>query len=312
MGVLGYGSQGSAHALTLRDSGVKVVVGQRAGSASYERAQAEGFEIGPLAEITGRSDVVIMALPDESAADLFAEQVGPNLREGATLGFLHGFNITFGLIEPPAGVDVVMISPKGPGSLVRGTYVEGVGVPALMCVHRDATGRAKETALAWAAGIGATRAAVFETSFRAETVADLFGEQTVLCGGMSALMTTAFDTLVEAGYDPELAYFECIHEAKQIADLVYERGISAMREQISNTAEWGDLTRGPRVVGAAVREKMRALLGEIESGAFATEWVAERRGGLKRLRELFEAGRRHPSEAVGEKLREFMPWLGCG
>lgn len=310
IGVLGYGSQGSAHALNLRDSGMAVRVGQRRGSARFERAQADGFEVGTLSEVASGSDVVIMALPDESAADLYREHVGPCLRDGAALGFLHGFNITFGLIEPAAGIDTIMISPKGPGSLVRSTYVEGLGVPALMCIHRDATGRGREIALSWAAGIGATRAGVFETTFQAETVADLFGEQAVLCGGMSALMIAAFDTLVEAGYDAELAYFECIHEAKQIADLVYERGISAMREQISNTAEYGDLTRGPRLVDGAVREKMRKLLGEIESGEFAREWVAEQSGGLKRLGALFEAGRGHASEAAGERLRGFMPWLG--
>ena len=309
IGVMGYGSQGAAQALNLRDSGLQVLVAQRPGSPNHERAYGDGFEIGSLAGVAARSEVIIMALPDESAAELYRRQIAPQLRPGCALGFLHGFNITFGLIEPTADTDVIMVSPKGPGSLVRSTYRQGVGVPALWSVHQDASGRARDLALAWAAGIGATRAAVFETTFRAETVADLFGEQVVLCGGMSALMLAAYETLIEAGYDPHVAYFECIHEMKQIADLIYERGISRMREQISNTAEYGDLTRGPRLIDDHVRDTMRRLLAEIESGQFAREWMAEKQAGLKQLQALFDAGRAHPSEAVGARLRQHMPWL---
>jgi ketol-acid reductoisomerase len=310
VGIMGYGAQGSAHARNLRDSGVRVLVAQREGSPNYRRAVEDGFEPGPLAEVAAAGEVIIMALPDESAVELYRRHVAQALRPGNVLGFMHGFNITFGYIEPPEGVDVVMVSPKGPGSLVRSSFQEGIGVPALMSVHRDASGQARDTALAWAAGIGATRAAVFETTFRAETIADLFGEQVVLCGGMSALMLAAYETLTDAGYEPEVAYFECIHEMKQIADLVYRHGISRMREQISNTAEYGDLTRGPRLIDSHVRERMRELLAEIESGRFAHEWMEERQSGMKRFKALFEAGQTHQSETVGARLRDYMAWLG--
>ncbi|UCG34565.1 MAG: ketol-acid reductoisomerase [Phycisphaerales bacterium] len=309
VGVLGYGAQGTAHALNLRDSGIDVLVAQRPGSPNHDRALADGFQPGSLADVAARSDLVIMGLPDESAAELYEEYIAGGLRSGCALGFLHGFNITFKFIEPPDNVDVVMISPKGPGSLVRSTYRETIGVPALMAVHQDATGRARDIALAWAAGIGATRAGVFETSFRTETCADLFGEQVVLCGGMSALMLAAYEMLTTAGYEPEVAYFECIHEMKQIADLIYEHGISHMREQISNTAEYGDLTRGPRLIDTRTRETMRILLAEIESGQFAREWMEENRSGLKCFKTLFELGAGHDSEPVGSRLRQHMPWL---
>lgn len=309
VGVLGYGAQGAAHALNLRDSGFDVLVAQRPGSRNHGRALADGFEPGQLADVAAQCDLVIMGLPDEAAADQYHEHIAGNVRPGCALGFLHGFNITFKFIEPPDGVDVIMISPKGPGSLVRSTYMEGIGVPALMAVHEDASGRARDIALAWAAGIGATRAGVFETTFRTETCADLFGEQVVLCGGMSALMLAAYETLTTAGYEPEVAYFECVHEMKQIADLIYEHGISRMREQISNTAEYGDLTRGPRLIDARTRETMRILLAEIESGQFAREWMEENRSGLKRFKTLFEVGRRHDSESTGKRLRQHMPWL---
>ncbi len=308
--VLGFGAQGAAHALNLRDSGVRVVVGQRGGSPGFARAETAGFAPVAVDAAVRAGDLIVFGLPDEVAAEVYAQQVAPQLAPGKALGFIHGFNITFGQIAPPAECDVVMVSPKGPGSLVRSTYERGIGVPALLAVHRDATGVALPLALAWAKGIGATRAGVFETTFREETVCDLFGEQAVLCGGMSALMRAAYEVLVEAGYEPRVAYFECIHEMKQIADLVYERGVSAMREQISNTAEYGDLTRGPRVIDEAVRRTMQGMLREIESGAFAAEWMAERAAGLAKFRALFESGRGHSSEAVGSELRRRMPWLG--
>jgi ketol-acid reductoisomerase len=307
--VLGFGAQGSAHARNLRDSGVNVIIGQREQSPGFERARSAGFTPVTVGEAAERADLIIMGLPDESAAKIYREEIAADVAPGTALGFVHGFNVTFGYIDPPAECDVIMISPKGPGSLVRSTYEQGIGVPALLAIHRDASGNAKQLALAWAKGIGATRAGVFETTFRAETVGDLFGEQVVLCGGMTALMQAAFDVLVEAGFEPHIAYFECIHEMKQIADLVYERGISRMREMISNTAEYGDLTRGPRVIDEHVRQRLREILAEIESGAFAREWMNEQMTGRKQFTELFEAGWKHPSESVGEMLRAHMPWL---
>ncbi len=307
--VIGYGNQGRAHALNLRDSGINVIIGQRAGKSS-DRAKEDGFTPQSVSDAVGQSRLVILSLPDESAAEVYEAEVAKALRPEATVGFVHGFNIRFGFIKPPAAVDVVMVAPKGPGTLLRSLYVDGKGLPALMAVHQDASGRAKQTALAWAAGIGSTRAAVVETTFATETETDLFGEQAVLCGGVTALTKAAFETLVDAGYEPEFAYVECVHELKQIVDLIYERGLSAMRDRISNTAEYGDLTRGPRVVGESVRAEMKRVLEEIRSGAFAKEWIEEYRSGGKRFRALHSADVGSAYEKAGEAVRSLIPWLG--
>jgi len=306
--LIGYGNQGRAHALNLRDSGLRVSVGQRPGT-SYDQARADGFDPLPVTEAATEADLTILALPDESAADVYREQLAGTLRPGSTLGFVHGFNIRFGFIEPPPNVNVVMVAPKGPGTLLRSLYVEGKGLPALLAVERDATGSARQVALAWAAGIGAGRAAVVETTFAQETETDLFGEQAVLCGGVTALAQAGFDTMVEAGYEPEFAYLECVHELKQIVDLIYERGLSAMRARISNTAEYGDLTRGPRIIEEHARAQMRQVLTEIRDGSFAAEWIKEYRGGGKNFRRLFEAGADSDFERAGKKVRALMPWL---
>ena len=306
--VIGYGNQGRAHALNLRDSGIEVAVGQRPGPGA-ERAQADGFAPRPVAEAVHGSDLILLALPDESAAQIYAESVAPALCPGQTLGFVHGFNIRYGFIVPPADVDVVMVAPKGPGTLLRSLYLEGRGLPALLAVHQDAGGRARQTALAWAAGIGSTRAAVVETTFASETETDLFGEQVVLCGGVTALTKAAFETLVAAGYEPEFAYLECVHELKQIVDLLYARGLTGMREAISNTAEYGDLTRGPRIVSDESRREMRRMLEEIQSGAFAREWIEEFRSGSKRFRALHDADAHTTYESAGRTVRSWMPWL---
>ncbi len=306
--VVGYGNQGRAHARNLRDSGWEVRIGQRPGRG-FDRAVADGFAPEHVADAVRGARLVILGLPDETAAAVYAEEVSLNLQPGAALGFLHGFNIRFGYIKPPAGVDVIMVAPKGPGTLLRSLYERGLGLPALFAVHQDATGRARERALAWASGIGSTRAAAIETTFAAETETDLFGEQAVLCGGLTSLTKAAFDTLVEAGYEPEFAYIECVHELKQIADLLYERGLSAMRDRISNTAEFGDLTRGPRIVDDRVRDEMKRILGEIRSGAFADEWIREVRAGGARFRTLHEADVDSPYEHAGRTVRGLMPWL---
>ncbi len=307
--VIGYGNQGHAHALNLRDSRLNVRVAQRPGSANHRRAQADGFTPVTAAEATQSADLLILTLPDESAADVYAEEIAPHLRTGQTLGFVHGFNIRFGFIDPPDGVDCVMIAPKGPGTLLRSLYTEGKGLPSLLAIERDHSGSARATALAWAAGIGATRAAVIETTFAAETEADLFGEQVVLCGGVTSLMKAAFETLVDAGFEPELAYIECIHELKQVVDLVYTQGISSMRERISNTAAYGDVTRGPRLVSATTRHCMRTILDEIRSGAFAKEWIAEHRSGGAQYNHLLQRDTFHPLERAGHSVRKLMPWL---
>ncbi len=308
VGVIGYGNQGRAHALNLRDSGIEVIIGQRPGQ-SADRARSDGLEPKPVPEAVVAADLIILTLPDESASDIYEEHIGPLLRPGQTLGFVHGFNIRYELIIPPADVDVIMIAPKGPGTLLRSLYVEGLGLPALMAIHQDAGGNAKKTALAWAAGIGATRAGVVETTFAAETETDLFGEQVVLCGGLSALTKAAFETLVEAGYEPEFAYLECVHELKQVVDLLYEHGLTGMRDRISNTAEYGDLTRGPRMISDAVREEMKRILSEIRSGAFAREWIAEYRGGAKNFKSLYDSDADSPYERAGKNVRALMPWL---
>lgn len=305
--VIGYGNQGRAHALNLRDSGVSVIIGQRPGK-SFDAAVADGFQPQPVAQAAA-ADLLIVTLPDESAATIYESDIRPVLRAKQTLGFVHGFNIRFGFIAPPANVDVVMIAPKGPGTLLRSLYTRGKGLPALMAIHQDASGSAKRTALAWAAGIGSTRAAVIETTFAVETETDLFGEQVVLCGGVSALMKAAFATLVEAGYEPEFAYVECVHELKQVVDLLYERGLSGMREKISNTAEYGDLTRGPRVVPDVVRSEMKRILDEVRSGAFAKEWIEEHRRGGANFKRLHEADVDTVFERAGRTVRSWMPWL---
>jgi len=306
--VIGYGNQGRAHALNLRDSGLNVIVGQRPG-ASADRAMADEFEPQPVKDAVSQSDLVIITLPDESASQIYSDQIAPHLRPGRTLGFVHGFNIRFEFIKPPSDVDVIMIAPKGPGTLLRSLYLEGKGLPALVAIHQDASGKAKQTALAWAAGIGSIRAAVVETTFACETETDLFGEQVVLCGGVAALTKAAFETMVEAGYEPEFAYLECVHELKQIVDLLYTRGLSQMRDAISNTAEYGDLTRGPRLINETVRQEMKKILDEIRNGSFAKEWIEEHRSGGQQFKRLHDADVDTPYEKAGETVRSLMPWL---
>jgi ketol-acid reductoisomerase len=307
--VLGFGSQGHAHALNLKDSGHDVRVGLREGSSSTARAEEAGLKVLPVAAAVAESDVAMVVLPDTSQAKVYAEEIAPNLKAGDMLMFAHGFNIHFGTIAPPADVDVTMIAPKGPGHLVRRTYEQGIGTPALVAVHQDSTGKARERALAYAAGIGAARAGVIETTFKEETETDLFGEQTILCGGTSALVRSAFETLVAAGYQPEIAYFECLHELKLIVDLIYEGGLSWMRYSISDTAEYGDYTRGPRVVDDRTREELRRILGEIQSGAFAKEWIGEAEAGFPNFLRMRQEARTSELEEVGRGLRRMMPWL---
>ena len=310
--IIGYGSQGHAHALNLRDSGVDVRVGLRDGSASRPKAEAEGLRALPPAEAAAEADVVMLLAPDTSQQAIYEESVAGSLEPGDVLMFAHGFNIRYGLISPPQNVDVVMVAPKGPGHLVRRTYEGGGGVPGLLAVERDASGTAKALGLSYAWGIGATRAGVLETTFKEETETDLFGEQVVLCGGLTSLIKAGFETLVDAGYQPESAYFECLHEVKLIVDLIYEHGISGMRYSISTTAEYGDMTRGPMVVGSAAREEMKRILAEIQSGEFAREWVQENRDGLPNYHRLQQEGAQHQIEKVGAQLRSMMPFLASG
>jgi len=307
--ILGYGSQGHAHALNLRDTGMTVVVGLRSDSASRADAEAEGLEVLEVAEAASRGDVVMILLPDERQAEVWEAEIRDGIGAGNLLMFAHGFSIHFGQVEPPAGVDVGMVAPKGPGHLVRRQFAEGRGVPCLMAVHQDATGTAREQVLAYASGIGGGRAGIIETTFKDECETDLFGEQSVLCGGATELVRAGFETLVEAGYDPRLAYFECLHELKLIVDLMYEKGIQGMRHSISNTAEYGDMTRGPRVIGPEVREAMRKILADIQSGEFAKEWIAENRAGAENFQRLREEAAGHQVEQVGAELRGMMPWI---
>jgi ketol-acid reductoisomerase len=307
--VLGFGSQGHAHALNLRDSGFDVRVGLREGSKTRPKAEEAGLRVLPTAEAAAEADVVMVLLPDTSQAKAYAADVEPNLKAGDMLMFAHGFNVHFGTITPPADVDVTMIAPKGPGHLLRRTYEQGIGTPALVAVHQDATGKARERALAYALGIGVARAGVIETTFKEETETDLFGEQVVLCGGTTALVESGFETLVAAGYQPEIAYFECLHELKLIVDLMYEGGMSWMRYSISDTAEYGDYTRGPRVVDDRTREEMRRILDEIQSGQFAKEWIAEAEAGFPEFGRLRSRARTSRLEEVGRGLRQMMPWL---
>jgi ketol-acid reductoisomerase len=310
--VIGYGSQGHAHALNLRDSGIDVRVGLRSGSSSRAKAEAAGLVVRDIAEAAAEADLLMILLPDTEQAAVYEADIEPHLSPGDALFFAHGFNIRFETISPPAGVDVAMVAPKGPGHLVRRTYVEGGGVPCLIAVEQDASGTAMALSLAYADAIGATRAGVLETTFKEETETDLFGEQVVLCGGLTSLITAGFETLVGAGYQPESAYFECLHEVKLIVDLMYEQGIAGMRFSISSTAEYGDLTRGPRVISAAVREEMGRILGEIQDGSFAKEWIEENRSGLGRYNALRKAGAEHPIEKIGAELRSLMPFISAG
>ena len=310
--ILGYGSQGHAHALNLKESGVDVCVGLREGSGSVAKAEEAGLTVRSLSEASAWADVIMILLPDTDQAEVYQEHVAPNLNEGDALAFAHGFNIRFDLITPPEDVDVIMIAPKGPGHLVRRTYVEGGGVPCLIAVEQDPTGGAKDLALAYADGVGGARAGIIETTFTEECETDLFGEQVVLCGGVTELVRSAFDTLVDAGYQPEICYFECLHELKLIVDLMYEQGIGGMRYSVSDTAEYGDLTRGPRVIDDQVRVTMKKVLEEIQSGTFAEEWVAEAHSGRENFYALEEKGRQHRIEQVGAKLRAMMPWRSAG
>jgi ketol-acid reductoisomerase len=307
--VLGYGSQGHAHSQNLRDSGIQVVVGLRKDSASWAKAERAGLRVAVPDEAAASGDVIMLTLPDESMAEIYRREVAPQLRGGKYLAVAHGFNLHFGQIVPPPDVNVFMVAPKGPGHTVRGHYQEGKGVPALVAVHADPSGDTLQTALAYAKGIGAGRAGILETNIREETETDLFGEQSVLCGGLTALMTAGYETLVEAGYSPEMAYFECIHEVKLIVDLIYEGGIANMRYSISNTAEYGDLTRGPRLIDAAVRERMKEVLKEIQGGQFAKEFILENQAGKASFNALRRRAAEHELEKVGAKLRGLMPWL---
>ncbi|HEY7613528.1 MAG TPA: ketol-acid reductoisomerase [Gemmatimonadales bacterium] len=310
--VVGYGSQGHAHALNLRDSGARVIVGLRAGSASAERAKAAGLDVRPVSAAAAAADTIMMLVPDQDARAVYERDVAAGLGGGKTLMFAHGFNIHYGEIVPPAGVDVSMVAPKSPGHLVRSEYEAGRGVPGLVAVHQDASGQALANALAYAAGIGCTRAGVIETSFREETETDLFGEQAVLCGGVTALVKAGFETLTAAGYRPEMAYFECLHELKLIVDLMYRGGMQFMRYSISDTAEYGDYTRGPRVITEETRAEMRRILAQIQNGSFAREWLDENRAGRPNFDRLRQEDREHLIEQVGKKLRAMMPWAEEG
>ncbi|MEN9460067.1 MAG: ketol-acid reductoisomerase [Pseudomonadota bacterium] len=307
--IIGYGSQGHAHANNLKDSGVKVVVGLRAGSESAKKAEAAGLKVKDIADAVKAADVVMILAPDEHQAKLYRDEIEPNIKKGAALAFAHGFNIHFEQIEPRADLDVIMIAPKGPGHLVRSTYTQGAGVPSLIAVYQDASGKARDIALSYASANGGGRAGVIETSFREETETDLFGEQAVLCGGATALVQAGFETLVEAGYAPEMAYFECLHELKLIVDLMYEGGIANMRYSISNTAEYGDITRGPRIITAKTKAEMAKILKEIQNGEFAREFILENQAGAATLKAKRRLSREHKIEEVGGKLREMMPWI---
>jgi len=307
--ILGYGSQGHAHANNLKDSGVDVVVGLRAGSASAQKAEAAGLAVEDMAAAVAGADVIMVLVPDENQASLYANVIVPNIKQGAALAFAHGFNIHYEQIEARADLDVIMVAPKGPGHLVRSTYTQGGGVPSLIAVHQDASGKAKDIALSYASANGGGRAGIIETNFREETETDLFGEQAVLCGGATALVQAGFETLVEAGYAPEMAYFECLHELKLIVDLMYEGGIANMRYSISNTAEYGDLTRGPRVITDETKWEMKQILTEIQNGEFAREFILENQAGAATLKAKRRLGREHQIEEVGEKLRSMMSWI---
>src|SRR5436189_1711485 len=307
--ILGYGSQGHAHALNLHDSGVDVVVGLRPDSSSVEKAKADGLQVDSIADAASKGDVVMILLPDEKQAEIWESEIKDGIAPGNLLLFAHGFSVHFGQIDPGPEVDVSMVAPKGPGHLVRRQFTEGAGVPGLVAIHQDASGNARDLALAYAKGIGCTRGGVIETTFKDETETDLFGEQSVLCGGVTELVRAGYETLVEAGYDPRLAYFECLHELKLIVDLMYEKGIAGMRYSISNTAEYGDLTRGKRVIDDHTRAAMKQILAEIQSGDFAREWIAENKAGQENFQRMREEEKNHQIEVEGRELRSHMPWI---
>jgi ketol-acid reductoisomerase len=307
--IIGFGSQGHAHALDLKDSGVDVVVGLRPDSTSEAKAVSAGLAVLPVPEAASRGDVVMILVPDEKHGDVWESEVRDGIAAGNLLMFGHGFSIHYGTVEPPPDVDVAMVAPKGPGHLVRRQFTEGRGVPCLLAVHQDASGTTRDVALAYAKGIGGTRAGVIETTFKDETETDLFGEQAVLCGGVTELVRAGYETLVNAGYDPKLAYFECLHELKLIVDLMYEKGITGMRYSVSNTAEYGDLTRGKRVIGAETRQAMKDILGEIQSGEFAREWIAENRAGQENFQRMRKEEADHQVEREGKELRSMMDWI---
>ena len=307
--IIGYGSQGHAHANNLKDSGVKVTVGLRKGGASWAKAKNAGIAVKEVRDAVKTADIVMILLPDEHHAQVYHDEIEPNIKKGATLAFAHGFNIHFQQIEPRADLDVIMIAPKGPGHLVRSTYTQGGGVPSLIAVFQDPGKKARDVALSYAAAIGAARAGVIETTFREECETDLFGEQVVLCGGLTALIQAGYDTLIEAGYAPEMAYFECLHEVKLIVDLIYEGGIANMRYSVSNTAEYGDFTRGPRIINEQTRAEMKKILHEIQTGQFAKEFILENRAGAASLKAMRRVAATHQIEVIGAKLRDMMPWI---
>ena len=309
LAVLGFGSQGHAHALNLKESGLNVIIGLYEGSKSIPVAKEKGFEVVSTAEAVRRGDVIFVALPDTKQSAVYLKDIAPNLTKGKTLLFSHGFSIHFKTIVPPKNVDVILVAPKGPGHIVRRMYTEGKGVPALIAVYQNPSKQAKNVALAWAKGIGGARAGVLETTFKEETETDLFGEQAVLCGGLTSLVMAGYETLVEAGYQPEMAYFECLHELKLIVDLMNEAGVSGMRFSISETAKWGDVTVGPKVVDSSVKKRMKAVLKDVQSGKFAKGWVKEYQTGYKRYNSLLKQGENHSIEKVGARLRSLMPWM---
>jgi len=309
LAVLGFGSQGHAHALNLKDSGLRVIIGLYEGSKSIPVAKEKGFEVFSTAEAVNRADVIFVALPDTKQSAAYQKDIAPNLTKGKTLLFSHGFSIHFQTVVPPKNVDVILVAPKGPGHIVRRQFTEGKGVPSLIAIFQNPSKQAKKIALAWAKGIGATRAGVIETSFKEETETDLFGEQTVLCGGLSALVLAGYETLVEAGYQPEMAYFECLHELKLIVDLMNEAGISGMRFSISETAKWGDVSVGPKIIDRSVKQRMKTALKEVQNGKFAKGWIAEYQSGYKRYHSLLKQGQQHSIEKVGARLRSLMPWM---
>ncbi len=311
VGILGFGSQGHAHAANLRDSGVKVIIAEVPGTANAKLAVEMGFQPLTIEEVVQQADLICMTLPDELQAGIYEKSIAPYLRPGQTIGFTHGFNIHFKCIVPPKGVNVVMIAPKGPGHLVRSEFVKGGGVPCLVAIQQDATRKALKIALAWGAGIGGARAGIIQTTFKDEVETDLFGEQVVLCGGLSALIKAGFETLVKNGYPPEMAYFECVHEVKLIVDLIYQGGLNYMRYSISNTAEYGDLTRGPRIITDKTKKEMQKILDEITSGKFAREWIAEHKAGKPLFNKLYNADKNHPVEVTGRKLRKMMKWINA-
>ena len=307
--IIGYGSQGHAHALNLKESGVTVTVGLRKGSGSWKKAEKAGLVVKEVAAAVKAADVVMVLAPDQDQRKIYEDSIEPNLKQGGVLAFAHGFNVHFQLIQPRADLDVIMVAPKGPGHLVRSTYSQGGGVPCLLCIHQDASGKARDLGLAYASAIGGGRAGIIETTFREETETDLFGEQAVLCGGATALVQAGFETLTEAGYSPEMAYFECLHELKLIVDLMYEGGMATMRYSISNTAEYGDYTRGPRIVTEQTKLEMKKILREIQTGEFARDFVLENQAGAPMLKAMRRLGAEHPIEKVGAKLRAMMPWI---